>query len=293
MGPAPRLRDRQGPLFVEIRRSGTFPKVPEVKASVVYRIFAGRDYVESGTRIDVLESVGVVSIRNNDMVFDNLTFTHMAFPHEGQPVIRDLKDYPRVSANGDVLRLDDEIPYFALLNPAEKIGVGTIKDMYANVGPDGIPPVLFDNSFYLSNNGREGLMFFFRPLVYFNIGFDRKQLIHGPQGDGLRRTESLPVLRGERRAAAQGGPGPQRRGRRQAEGLGRRDQVAPFPLDRFWRFRAANRGSRMGMRPEPPNHREPVAIGPPSAADASPFCPRGAYRGRLSIATRDDDSSNS
>jgi hypothetical protein len=180
--PPPVCEIVTGPLFVEIRRSGTFPKVPEAKASVVYRIFTGRDYVESGTRIDVLEAVGVVSIRNNDMVFDNLTFTHMAFPHEGQPVIRDLKDYPRVSVNGDVLRLDDDIPYFALLNPAEKIGVGTIKEMYANVGPDGIPPVLFDNSFYLSNNGREGLMFFFRPLVYFNIGFDRKQLIQVPKG---------------------------------------------------------------------------------------------------------------
>ncbi len=156
--------------------------MPEVKASVVYRIFTARAYIESGTRIDVLDPVGVVSIRNNDMVFDNLTFTEMAFPVDGQTVLRDLEDYPRVSPNGDVLRLDDELPYFALLNRAEKIGVGTIKDMYANVGPDGTPPVLFDNSFYLSNNGREGLMFFFRPLVYFNIGFDRKQLIHVPKG---------------------------------------------------------------------------------------------------------------
>ncbi len=180
--PPPVCEIDKGPLFVEIRRSGPFPKVPEVKASVVYRIFSGRAYVESGTRIDVLDPVGVVSIRNNDMVFDNLTFTNMAFPVDGQPVIRDLKDYPRVSPNGDVLRIADGIPYFALLNPAEKIGVGTIKDMYANVGPDGALPVLFDNSFYLSNDGREGLMFFFRPLVYFNIGFDRKQLIQVPKG---------------------------------------------------------------------------------------------------------------
>ena len=180
--PPPVCEIEQGPLFVEVRRSGPFPRVPEVKASVVYRIFTNRAYVESGTRIDVLEPVGVVSIRNNDMVFDNLTFSHMVFPLDGQPVIRDLEDYPRVSPNGDVLRIDDDIPYFALLNPAEKIGVGTIKDMYANVGPDGEPPVLLDNSFYLSNNGREGLMFFFRPLVYFNIGFDRKQLIQVPKG---------------------------------------------------------------------------------------------------------------
>lgn len=180
--PPPVCEIEKGPLFIEIRRSGLFPRVPEVKASVVYRIFTNRAYVESGTRIDILEPIGVVSIRNNDMVFDNLTFTQMAFPLDGQPVIRDLKDYPRVDVNGDVLRIADDIPYFALLNPEEKIGVGTISDMYANVGPDGAAPTLFDNSFYLSNNGREGLMFFFRPLVYFNIGFDRKQLIAVPKG---------------------------------------------------------------------------------------------------------------
>jgi hypothetical protein len=180
--PPPVCEIEKGPLFIEIRRSGPFPKVPEVTASVVYRIFTNRAYVESGTRIDILESVGVVSIRNNDMVFDNRTFTHMAWPGEGTPVVKDLKNYPRVDLNGDVLRISDEIPYFALLNPAEKIGVGTVKDMYANVGPDGARPVVFDNSFYLSNDGREGLMFFFRPLVYFNIGFDRKQLITVPRG---------------------------------------------------------------------------------------------------------------
>ncbi|OGD21909.1 MAG: hypothetical protein A2W03_11020 [Candidatus Aminicenantes bacterium RBG_16_63_16] len=192
--PPPVCEIEKGPLFVEIRRSGPFPKVPEVKASVVYRIFTNRPYVESGTRIDVLETVGVVSIRNNDMVFDNGTFTHMAWPSAGTPVIKDLNDYPRVDVNGDVLRISDEIPFFALLNPAEKIGVGTVKDMYANVGPDGTLPVVFDNSFYLSNLGREGLMFFFRPLVYFNIGFDRKQLITVPGGSVYAERNLFPFF---------------------------------------------------------------------------------------------------
>jgi hypothetical protein len=106
----------------------------------------------------------------------------MAWLSDGTPVVRDLKDYPKVDVNGDVIRLSDEMPFFALMNLEEKIGAATIKDMYANIGPDGEPPVLFDNSLYLSSEGREGLMFFFRPLVYFNIGFDRKQLITVPKG---------------------------------------------------------------------------------------------------------------
>lgn len=179
--PPPVCEIEQGPLFVEIHRAGAFPKVPEVDTSVTYRIFTNRAYIESGTRIDVVQPVGVVSIRNNDMVFDNGTFTHMAWLSDGTPVVRVLKDYPKVDVNGDVIRLSDEMPFFALMNLEEKIGAATIKDMYANIGPDG-EPVLFDNSLYLSSEGREGLMFFFRPLVYFNIGFDRKQLITVPKG---------------------------------------------------------------------------------------------------------------
>lgn len=175
--PPPVCEIEKGPLFVEIRRSGPFPKVPEVNVSITYRIFSNRNYVESSTGIEVVEPVGVVSLRNLNMVFDNGTFTHMAWLREGIPVVADLKNYPPVNTHNDVLRLADDIPFFALLNPAERIGVATVKDLYANHGPDGTAPVLFDNSFYMSNGGNEGLQYFFRPLVYFNVGWDRKQLI--------------------------------------------------------------------------------------------------------------------
>lgn len=180
--PPPVCEIEKGPLFVEIRRSGTFPKVPEVKLSITYRIFTGRTYVESSTRIDILESVGVVSLRNNAMVFDNGTFTHMAWMRDGIPVVKDLKEYPPVNTHSDVLRVAEDTPFFSFLNPAERIGAATVKDLFANLGPEGTPPVLFDNSFYVSNEGSEGLQYFFRPLIYFNVGWDRKQLIMVPQG---------------------------------------------------------------------------------------------------------------
>ncbi len=180
--PPPVCEIEQGPLFVEIRRSGPFPKVPEVNVSITYRIFSNRTYVESSTGIEVVEPVGVVSLRNLNLVFDNGTFTHMAWLRNGVPAVKDLKDYPPMNTHNDVLRLADDIPFFALLNPAERIGVATVKDLYANHGPDGTAPVLFDNSFYMSNGGSEGLQYFFRPLVYFNVGWDRKQLITLPKG---------------------------------------------------------------------------------------------------------------
>jgi len=180
--PAPVCEIEKGPLFVEIRRSGPFPKVPEVKLSITYRIFANRTYVESRSRIEILEPVGVVSLRNNAMVFDNGTFTHMAWLRDGIPVVKSLEEYPPVNTHSDVLRLTGDVPFFAFLNPAERIGAATIKGLYVNLGPDETPPVLFDDSFYVSNGGSEGLQYFFRPLVYFNVGWDRKQLIAIPKG---------------------------------------------------------------------------------------------------------------
>ncbi len=180
--PPPVCEIEQGPLFVEIRRSGPFPKVPEVRVSVTYRIFRDRTFVETATVIEVIEPVGVVSLRNTNLVFDNGTFTHIAWLRDGRPAVEDMKSYPAVNTHSDILRLADDIPFFAFLNPVERIGVATVKDIYANVGPGGAPPVLFDNSFYVSNGGGEGLQYFFRPLVYFNVGWDRKQLIAIPKG---------------------------------------------------------------------------------------------------------------
>ena len=62
--PPPVCEIEEGPLFIEIRRSGPFPKVPEVNVSITYRIFTNRTYVESSTGIEVVEPVGVVSLRN-------------------------------------------------------------------------------------------------------------------------------------------------------------------------------------------------------------------------------------
>lgn len=180
--PPPVCEIEKGPLFVEIRRSGPFPKIPEVKLSITYRIFTDRTYVESSTRVEILEPIGVVSLRNNSMVFDNGTFTHMAWQRDGVPVVKSLKEYPPVNTHSDVLRVADNTPFFSFLNPTERIGVATIRDMAANLSPDGTPPVLFDSSFYVSNEGSEGLQYFFRPLIYFNVGWDRKQLIMVPQG---------------------------------------------------------------------------------------------------------------
>jgi len=171
----------EGPLFAKVTRSGIFPDIPEVRLSVTYRIFTGHNYVESGTVMKVNDDIGVVALRNNQLVFDSGTFTHMAWGIDCSEVVKNLDDYTPVNRHGDILRLRDDLDFFSFVNPSKGIGVASVKVAYSNIGPDGSSPTLFDNAIYVSNGGHE-LMYFFRPLIYFHVGWDRKQLITVPKG---------------------------------------------------------------------------------------------------------------
>ncbi len=168
-----------GPLFIEIKRSGVFPKIPDVHLSVTYRLFSRRAFVESSTMLNTLEDIGVVALRNDELVFDELFFTRAAWEDSGTQKDILLDDYEPVNRHGDIIRLSDTAPWISLYNPETGIGAATIRAMLSAIGPDGGPAVLFDNATYLSNGH---LQYWFRPQVYFHVGWDRKQLITVPKG---------------------------------------------------------------------------------------------------------------
>ena len=169
----------KGPLFVEIRRSGIFPKIPEVHLAITYRIFTGRTYIESGTVMKVQDTIGVVALRNDELIFDEGFFTHIAWDKNGLPVVKRLDDYTPINRHGDILRFSDNSPYIALFNPSLGVGAASVRVEYANIGPNGDPPTLFDNATYVTNGD---LQYWFRSLVYFHIDWSRKQLITVPKG---------------------------------------------------------------------------------------------------------------
>ena len=170
---------QQGPLFVEIIRSGVFPTIPDVHLSITYRIFAGRTYVESGTVLRVTDDIGVVSLRNNELVFDEGFFTHIGWDKNNAAVVKPLAGYKPINRHGDILRLPDTVPYVTLFNPATGIGAATVHANLSKIGPNGDPPVLFDNATYISNGH---LQYWFRSLVYFHVDWSRQQLITVPEG---------------------------------------------------------------------------------------------------------------
>ncbi|MBT4484115.1 MAG: hypothetical protein HOC71_10625 [Candidatus Latescibacteria bacterium] len=169
----------QGPLYVEIRRSGIFPGIPEVHLEITYRIFSKRTFIESGTVMNIRKDIGVVALRNDELIFEKGFFTHMGWDDNGMPVKARLDTYKPVNRHGDILRISDNAAFITLYNPAKGVGAASVRVDYSNIGPNGAPPTLFDNATYVSNGE---LQYWFRPLIYFHVGWSRKQLITVPEG---------------------------------------------------------------------------------------------------------------
>jgi len=173
-----------GPIFIEVRRAGAFPQIPEARLAITYRLYAGRDYVYSGTRIDVSKDIGVVALRNDQLVFSRPLFNRVAWMSAGgklaDRMIDDLKPY---NTHGDVLRLEPDIPFLAFFNSETRVGAATVRLDEANVGPLGGPVTHFDHATYVSvGHGAEPFIYWFRPQNYFNMDWDRTQLISVPAG---------------------------------------------------------------------------------------------------------------
>jgi hypothetical protein len=174
-----------GPVFIEVRRAGAFPQIPEAQLAITYRLYANRNYVYSGTRIDVVKDIGVVALRNDQIVFNRPLFDRVAWMTTGgellDKAIADLKTY---NTHGDILRLEPDLPFLAFYNTETHVGAATVRLDEANLGPLGGPVTSFDHATYVSvGQGAEPFIYWFRPQNYFNMDWDRTQLIGVPAGN--------------------------------------------------------------------------------------------------------------
>lgn len=179
--PPAQFEIEKGPLYVEVRRRGPMPLMPEFEMAITYRFFKERGFIQVGTRLETLKNIGVASLRNNCCVFGEEKFTHMAWEQFGETHDELLAKYKPVNRHGDVLRLEANTPWFALYHKDTKVGAATVRLSEDNVGPWGAPPTQFDHALYFTRNTSEKLVYWFRSQVYFAIDWDRKQLITVPK----------------------------------------------------------------------------------------------------------------
>ena len=172
------------------------PLVPEVELAITYRIFAGRDYVWYGATLRAKEDVGIVSLRTNEIVFDEGFFTRLGWEAEGRTHDRPLDEFSAVNKHGDILRLPAGVPFLAAYDPAKGVGAATITLDYAVVDPQGGVPARYDHAFFAVKGvapiGSGGLSSWFRSLQFApewaaGRGFP-------PAGWNLLGTEPVPSL---------------------------------------------------------------------------------------------------
>jgi hypothetical protein len=146
---------------------------------VVYRVFANSSFVESATRIDIENDVGVVALRNDELVFDDALFTDVVWEDGGRLHRGRIAKYSAVNDHGDFLRIPPDAPFVGFFNPKGGVGAATVRLDATNLGPGASAPVLFDSATWLSKG--EGFHYWFRSLVYFSVDWDRTQLIRLPK----------------------------------------------------------------------------------------------------------------
>lgn len=178
--PPEQVEIERGPLFVEVRRSGSFPGVPEARLNVTYRFYKNRSYVWSGTRIDVEEDLGVMALRNDELVFDPSLFTDLAWKADGALHRASFDEYEPVNDHGDILRVEGDAPLVAFYNPQTQIGAASVRLASMNMGPTASSPTKFDEATYIVDS--ESLTYWFRSQVYLHAKWPRKRLITVPAG---------------------------------------------------------------------------------------------------------------
>lgn len=170
-----------GSIFVRLRRTGSLPEFPEMQLSVTYRFFADRPFVESSTRMVLNEDLGVVALRNDQLVFNSNLFSEFSWQqHDGEIITRSFDSQSPINDHGDLLRIRPDAGFIAFFDKEQGIGAATVRLASMNEGPDASSPVLFDHSTYITKS--TNLTYWFRPLVYFHVDWTRKKLITVPQG---------------------------------------------------------------------------------------------------------------
>lgn len=171
----------EGPLVIEIVRSGPFPGVPEASLRIRYRFFAGRSFMEGSTEVELLKDLSLIALRNDQFIFAPGTFSHFAWRGDEGVQSALFADYKPINDHGDILKLRPETPWILFWNGDTSVSAGTVRLNQFNTGPGFSTPVAFEQATYIMNfdGVRQSWM---RPQMYLNVSWSRQAGIHLPAG---------------------------------------------------------------------------------------------------------------
>jgi hypothetical protein len=152
-------------LYLNARR-GPMPRVKDVALEVRYRVDAFHPWFVAETMMTVVNDIGAIAVRNDEMVLHKELFdTYMYRSSGGEVVTGPLAELPE-RPFGLAHIAPPDIPWLGLVNTREKFGFFSIRLAAAasNLGLGGDRPLKAGTYFYAPSDG--DYVYWVRPLIY-------------------------------------------------------------------------------------------------------------------------------
>jgi hypothetical protein len=175
--PPPSFDETAGEyLYINTRR-GPLQKIKDVNLEVKYTLGADWPYFVSETMLTFRKDLGVIAIRNDEMVLFNGLFDSLVYKNKTGKIIQmplqEKRDFP----DGLVHVAPDDLEWEGLVNSERKFGFFSLRIDYVNASP-GISGNWLNKPgtyFYAPSSGK--YVYWVRPLLYTWSEFTTRALL--------------------------------------------------------------------------------------------------------------------
>ena len=164
--PPAAFGEKAGGLVYVNSRKGPMPHIPEVLLDVKYTVEAGSPYFISETRLDFSKDLGVIAVRNDEMVVYKELFDSLIYKDKTGGLVRLPLKEKEVAPFGLVHTAPADVDWVGLVNTALGYGFFSLRINAAdgNLEFPGPFPLKAGTCFYAPSDGN--YVYWVRPLIY-------------------------------------------------------------------------------------------------------------------------------
>lgn len=196
--PPPFFEEKAASLVYVNSRRGPMPRIQDVHLEVKYTVEAGKPYFLSETRLGFRRDLGVIAVRNDEMVLFKELFDQLVYKErQGNVVRRELKEKEKVPF-GLVHIAPADADWVGLINTKEHFGFFSLR-LNASVGNfEGPAEFELKPGTYFYAPSEANYVYWVRPLIYTWADFATNTLLtRVPEGSFFYEKNAYLVLRFE------------------------------------------------------------------------------------------------
>ena len=193
--PPASFEEKKGSFVYINARKGPMRRIQEVSLEVRYRVDAFHPWFVSETRMEVEKDIGVIAVRNDEMVLYKELFDSFMYRAGGEVVTGPLAELPE-RPFGLAHIAPPDLTWVGLVNTREKYGFFSVRMAAAasNLGLGGDLPLKAGTYIYAPSDG--DYVYWVRPLVYTWADYATNNLVSFvPAGSFFYEKNAYVVLR--------------------------------------------------------------------------------------------------